>query len=52
MIKVRGRVDRREDETKLIAAEVKHFDGVSESRPLQLTIDAERVHAGVLGELK
>ena len=52
VIKVRGRVDRREDDTKLIAAEVKHFDGVSESRPLQLTIDAERVHAGVLDELK
>jgi DNA polymerase-3 subunit alpha len=52
VIKVRGRVDRREEDTKLIAAEVKHFDGVSESRPLQLTIDAERVHAGVVDELK
>ena len=52
VVKVRGRVDRREDATKLIAAEIKPFAGVSEWRPLEVVVNAERVHASLLDQLK
>jgi DNA polymerase-3 subunit alpha len=53
IVKVKGRVDRRsEDETKLIAMEVKPFGGVSESRPLNVVVDAERAQASLFDELR
>jgi DNA polymerase-3 subunit alpha len=52
VIKVRGRVDRKgEGDVKLIAAEVKRFGGVSETRPLNVVVDAERAQAGLFDEL-
>jgi DNA polymerase-3 subunit alpha len=53
IVKVRGRVDRRaEDDVKLVAAEVQPFGGVSETRPLRVVVDAERLPATLFDELK
>ena len=53
IIKVKGRVERKsEGETTLIAIEVQPFSGVSEYRPLTVTIDARRVRSSVLDDLK
>jgi len=53
IVKVKGRVERRsEGETTFIAIEVQPFSGVSEYRPLTVTIDAQRVRASVLDDLK
>jgi DNA polymerase III subunit alpha len=53
IIKVKGRVERKsEGETTLIAVEVLPFSGVSEYRPLTVTIDARRVRPTVLDDLK
>ncbi len=53
IIKVKGRVERKsEGETTLIAIEVQPFSGVSEYRPLTVTIDARRVRPSVLDDLK
>jgi DNA polymerase III subunit alpha len=53
IVKIKGRIDRKaEDDIKLRALEVKPFDGVSESRPLRVVVDAERVRADVVVELK
>ncbi len=53
IVKVRGRVDRKgEGEVKLIASEVRSFAGVSESRPLNVVVDAERLQAQAIDELK
>jgi len=53
IVKIKGRVDRKaEDDIKLRALEIKPFDGVSESRPLRVVVDAEKVHGELLGELK
>jgi DNA polymerase-3 subunit alpha len=53
IVKVRGRVERKsESETTLIAIEVVPFSGVSEYRPLTVTIDADRLRPSVLDELK
>ena len=53
IVKVKGRVERKtEGETGLIAIEVVPFSGVSEYRPLTVTIDAARVRPAVLDELK
>ena len=53
IVKVRGRVERKaEGETSLIAIEVVPFSGVSEYRPLTVTIDADRVRPSVIEELK
>ena len=46
IVKVKGRVERKaEGETTLIVVEVVPFSGVSEYRPLTVTIDAARVRA-------
>ena len=46
IVKVKGRVERKpEGETMLIAIEVLPFSGVSEYRPLTVTIDARRAAA-------
>jgi len=53
IVKVKGRVERKsEGETTLIAIEVLPFSGVSEYRPLTVTIDARRVRPSVLDDLK
>jgi DNA polymerase-3 subunit alpha len=53
IVKVKGRLDRKsEDDIKLMTLEVRPFNGVSESRPLTLTIDAGRLLPGVLDDLK
>jgi DNA polymerase-3 subunit alpha len=53
IVKIKGRVERRnEGETSLIAIEVLPFSGVSEYRPLSITIDARRVRASVIDDLK
>jgi DNA polymerase-3 subunit alpha len=53
IVKVKGRLDRRaEDEVKLVVLEVVPFGGVSEYRPLTLTIDTGTVQASVLDDLK
>jgi len=53
IVKVKGRVDRRsEDEVKLVVLEAVPFGGVSEYRPLTLTIDAGAVPASLIDDLK
>jgi DNA polymerase-3 subunit alpha len=53
IVKVKGRVERRnEGESTLIAIEVLPFSGVSEYRPLAITIDARRVRATVIDDLR
>jgi len=53
IVKVKGRVERKsEGETTLIAIEVLPFSGVSEYRPLTVTIDARRAQPSVLDDLK
>ncbi len=53
IVKMKARVERKaEGETTLIALEVQEFNGVSEYRPLTVTIDTQRVQPGVLDELK
>jgi DNA polymerase-3 subunit alpha len=48
---VKGRVDHKEGETKLIASEVSAFESISVSREVRLRIDATQAAAGVVGEL-
>jgi DNA polymerase-3 subunit alpha len=48
---VKGRVDHKEGETKLIASEVSAFESVAVGREVRLRIDATQAPAGVVGEL-
>jgi DNA polymerase-3 subunit alpha len=48
---VKGRVDHKDGETKLIALEVTAFEAVPERREVRLRVDARRAHAGVIREL-
>jgi DNA polymerase-3 subunit alpha len=48
---VKGRVDHKDGETKLIALEVTPFEAVPERREVRLRVDARRAHAGVIREL-
>jgi len=48
---VKGRVDHKEGETKLVAMEVSAFEAVAEKREVRLRLDATKLPAGVLGEL-
>jgi DNA polymerase-3 subunit alpha len=53
IVKVKGKVERKaEGETLFIAMEVQRFEGVSEYRPLTLTLDARRVQPAVFDALK
>jgi DNA polymerase-3 subunit alpha len=53
IVLARGRLDRKsEDDVKLIALELRPFDGVSATRPLTLVVDAARVQMELLDELK
>jgi DNA polymerase-3 subunit alpha len=49
---VKGRVDHKEGETKLIAMELTAFEAVPEKREVRLKIDATTTRAGVIGELR
>jgi DNA polymerase-3 subunit alpha len=48
---VKGRVDHKEGETKLIAQEISAFESVQMRREVRLRIDATRAPAGVVAEL-
>ena len=48
---VRGRVDHKEGETKLIAQELSAFESVAARRVVRLRIDATRARAGTIGDL-
>jgi DNA polymerase III subunit alpha len=48
---VKGRVDRKEGETKLVALEVEAFEAVPEKREVRLKIDATKAAAGTIREL-
>jgi DNA polymerase-3 subunit alpha len=48
---VRGRVDHKEGETKLLAADVKPFEAVPARREVRLRIDAAQTPAGIVSEL-
>ncbi len=48
---VKGRIDHKEGETKLVALEVTPFEAAPERREVRLRVDARRAHAGVVREL-
>ena len=48
---VKGRLDRKEGETKLIALELAAFEAVAEKREVRLKIDATKAGAGTIREL-
>jgi DNA polymerase III subunit alpha len=48
---VKGRVDRKEGETKLVAMEMAAFEAVPEKREVWLKIDATKAGAGTIREL-
>ena len=48
---VKGRVDHKDGETKLVALEVTAFEAAPERREVRLRVDARRAHAGVVREL-
>jgi DNA polymerase-3 subunit alpha len=48
---VKGRVDHKEGETKLVAQDVAAFEAVAAKREVRLRIDATRARAGTIREL-
>ncbi len=52
IIVVKGRVDHKEGETKLLAQEISAFESVQAKRTVRLRIDASKTRAGVIGELR
>jgi len=48
---VKGRIDRKEGETKLVAMELAAFEAVAEKREVWLKIDATKAGAGTIREL-
>jgi DNA polymerase-3 subunit alpha len=48
---VKGRIDRKEGETKLVAMEISAFEAVAETREVWLKIDATKAGAGTIREL-
>jgi DNA polymerase-3 subunit alpha len=48
---VKGRVDHKEGETKLVAQEVNAFEAVAAKREVRLRIDATQTPAGVIRDL-
>ena len=49
---VKGRVDHKEGETKLIAMEVSAFDAVPDKKEVRLNVDATKLPAGFIDELR
>ena len=48
---VKGRVDHKDGEVKLVALEVAAFEAVRERPEVRLRVDARRAHAGVIRDL-
>jgi DNA polymerase-3 subunit alpha len=48
---LKGRIDRKEGETKMVALELNAFEAVAEKREVRLKIDATRARAGLIREL-
>jgi DNA polymerase-3 subunit alpha len=48
---VKGRIDHKEGETKLLAAEVLAFEAVQENPEVRLRLDAAKARAGLIREL-
>jgi DNA polymerase-3 subunit alpha len=48
---VKGRVDHKEGETKLLAQEISAFESVEAKRTVRLRIDATKAQAGIIGDL-
>jgi DNA polymerase-3 subunit alpha len=48
---VKGRIDHKEGETKLIAMDVAAFEAIPERRDVRLRIDARQARAGLIREL-
>jgi DNA polymerase-3 subunit alpha len=48
---VKGRVDHKEGETKLVAQEIAAFEAVTAKREVRLRIDATRAQAGIVRDL-
>jgi DNA polymerase-3 subunit alpha len=48
---VKGRIDHKEGETKLLASEVAAFEAVGERREVRLRLDAAKARAGLIREL-
>src|SRR5207249_4541280 len=48
---VKGRVDHKEGETKLIAVDVAAFEAIPDRKDVRLKIDARRARAGTIREL-
>jgi DNA polymerase-3 subunit alpha len=49
---VKGRIDRKEGETKIVALELSAFESVPEKREVRLKIDATKAAAGTIHELR
>jgi DNA polymerase-3 subunit alpha len=49
---VKGRIDRKEGETKIVALELSAFESVPEKREVRLKIDATKAVAGTIAELR
>jgi DNA polymerase-3 subunit alpha len=49
---VKGRVDHKEGETKLLAQDVKPFEAVAARRDVRLRIDATQIPAGAIAQLR
>jgi DNA polymerase-3 subunit alpha len=52
IVVVKGRVDHKEGETKLLAQEISAFESVAAKRTIRIKIDATRASAGTIGDLK
>jgi DNA polymerase III subunit alpha len=48
---LKGRIDRKEGETKMVTLELNAFEAVAEKREVRLKIDATRARAGLIREL-
>jgi DNA polymerase-3 subunit alpha len=48
---VKGRIDHKEGESKLLAIELNMFEAVPERREVRLKVDARKVPAGIVSEL-
>ncbi len=51
IVVVKGRIDHKEGESKLLASELAGFEAVPEKREVRLKIDAVKARAGVIREL-
>src|SRR4051794_7404657 len=49
---VKGRIDRKEGETKFVAMDIAAFEAVPEKREVRLRIDATKAAAGMIRELR